>query len=139
MQVILMLLLFVVGILVKSVNSERYVVGEGYGWRSAPYPTYYEDWGKTIKLKPGDELEFRFQKPDDLLQIAKYDYYACSSNTPSRQYKDSPATAFLLIPGDYYFKSSNNTNCINGQRLYVNVAPPNEDKDKDHQPGVLKN
>ncbi|KAK4719673.1 hypothetical protein R3W88_018011 [Solanum pinnatisectum] len=128
MQVILILLLFVVGILVKSVNSERYVVGEGYGWRSAPYPTYYEDWGKTIKLKPGDELEFRFQKPDDLLQIAKYDYYACSSNTPSRQYKDN-----------YYFKSSNNTNCINGQRLYVNVAPPNEDKDKDHQPGVLKN
>ncbi|XP_055831361.1 early nodulin-like protein 3 [Solanum dulcamara] len=127
MQIILILLLFVIGILVKSVNSERYIVGEGYDSRSAPYPIYYEDWGKTIKLKPGDELEFRFQKPDDLLQIAKYDYYACSPNILSRQYKDSPATVFLLVPGDYFFKSSNNTNCINGQRLYVNVAAPNED------------
>lgn len=76
-------------------------------------------------------VEFRFQKPDDLLEIDKYEYYACHSNTPSRQYKDSPAIAFLLVPGDYFFKSSNNTNCINGQRLYVNVAAPNEAKDEE--------
>ncbi|XP_059300182.1 early nodulin-like protein 14 [Lycium barbarum] len=128
MQVTIALLLFaVVGTLMKSVNSERYIVGEGYGWRSAPYPTYYEDWAKTVKLKPGDELEFRFQKPDEVLEIGKYDYYACNSNTPSRHYKDSPAIVFLLVPGDYYFTSSNNNNCINGQKLYVYVPAPEDD------------
>lgn len=76
-------------------------------------------------------VEFRFQKPEDLLEIGKYNYYACNSNSLSRQYKDSPAIAFMLVPGDYYFKSSNNTNCINGQKLYVNVAAPIEDEADD--------
>lgn len=72
-------------------------------------------------------VAFRFEKPDDLLEIGKYNYYACNSNTPSRQYKDSPAIAFMLVPGDYFFKSSNNTNYITGQKLHVNVAAPMED------------
>ncbi|XP_015057429.1 cucumber peeling cupredoxin-like [Solanum pennellii] len=131
MHFIIILLLYVIGILINLVNSERYIVGEGYGWGPAPYPTYYQDWATTVKLKPGDQLEFRFQKPEDLLEIGKYNYYACNSNTLSRQYKDSPAIAFMLVPGDYYFKSSNNTNCINGQKLYVNVAAPIEDEADD--------
>lgn len=56
MQFIIILLLFVIGILTNSVNSERYIVGEGYGWRPAPYPAYYQDWAATVKLKPGDQL-----------------------------------------------------------------------------------
>ncbi|WMV54749.1 hypothetical protein MTR67_048134, partial [Solanum verrucosum] len=69
-------------------------------------------------------VEFRFQKPEDLLEIGKYNYYACNSSTPSKQYKDSPAIAFMLVPGDYFFNSGNYGSCINGQKLYVNVAAP---------------
>ncbi|OIT21569.1 hypothetical protein A4A49_35778 [Nicotiana attenuata] len=130
MQVAILLLFDVVGILMRSISSERYIVGEGYGWGSAPYPAYYQDWAKTVKLKAGDELEFRFEKPDDLLEIGKFDYYACTSNTVFRPYRESPAISFLLAPGEYYFKSSNNTNCINDQKLYVNAEAPNEDNDK---------
>ncbi|XP_016434501.1 early nodulin-like protein 3 [Nicotiana tabacum] len=130
MQVTILLLFVVVGILMRSISSERYIVGEGYGWRPAPYPSHYQDWANTVKFKAGDELEFRFEKPDDLLEIGKFDYYACTSNAVFRPYRESPATAFLLAPGEYYFKSSNNTNCINGQKLYVNAEAPNEDNDK---------
>ncbi|KAK6775894.1 hypothetical protein RDI58_026895 [Solanum bulbocastanum] len=73
------------------------------------------------------QTEFRFQKPKDLLEIGKYNYYACNSNTHSKQYKDSPAIAFMLVPGDYFFKSDNYGSCINGQKLYVNVAAIIED------------
>ncbi|WMV54757.1 hypothetical protein MTR67_048142, partial [Solanum verrucosum] len=67
-------------------------------------------------------VEFRFQKPEDLLEIGKYNYYACNSRTPSKQYKDKTRVVTMLVPGDYLFKSGNYRSCINGQKVYLNVT-----------------
>ncbi|KAG5576562.1 hypothetical protein H5410_056696 [Solanum commersonii] len=84
------------------------------------------------KLKEEEEdNEFRLQKPEDLLEIGKYNYYACNYSTSSKQYKNSPAIAFMLVPGDYFFKSGNYGSCINAQKLYENVAAPIEDDTAD--------
>lgn len=64
MQVTILLLFVVVGILMRSISLERYIVGEGYGWRPAPDPAYYQDWAKTVKLKAGDELGKTLTSPN---------------------------------------------------------------------------
>ncbi|KAA0058752.1 mucin-5AC [Cucumis melo var. makuwa] len=105
-----------------SAAQTVYTVGDSAGWTvPANGVAFYESWaaGKTFHV--GDSLGETGM--DEVSRVTKMGFDICSDdNEIGDSIETGPATIPLLSPGEYYFISSEDRHCQQGQKLAINVT-----------------
>ncbi|CAK9310398.1 unnamed protein product [Citrullus colocynthis] len=107
-----------------SAAQTVHTVGDSAGWRIPPNgAAFYGNWatGKTFRV--GDSLVFNFATGlDELTRVSKRSFDLCSDDDEiGDSIETGPATILLSSPGEYYFISSEDRHCQQGQKLAINV------------------
>ncbi|GKV27164.1 hypothetical protein SLEP1_g36367 [Rubroshorea leprosula] len=102
--------------------SKEFKVGNDLGWQqpTAANTSTYTDWAARKRFHVGDSLTFVYQN-DSVLEVDKWGYYHCNTETPISAFNDGNTVIELDRPGPFYFISRSQEHCKNGQRLEVLV------------------
>ncbi|CAK9310397.1 unnamed protein product [Citrullus colocynthis] len=108
-----------------SAAQTVHTVGDSAGWRIPPNGAdFYVTWaaGKTFRV--GDSLVFNFTTGlDEVTRVSKRSFDLCSDDDEiGDSIETGPATIPLSSPGEYYFISSEDRHCQQGQKLAINVT-----------------
>ncbi|XP_023004735.1 uncharacterized protein LOC111497949 [Cucurbita maxima] len=107
-----------------SAAQTVHVVGDSTGWRIPPTADFYAKWANGKNFTVGDSLVFNFTTDrDDVTRVPKASFNLCSDdNEIGDSIEIGPATILLSTAGEYYFISSEDTHCQQGQKLAINVT-----------------
>ncbi|KAM0013627.1 putative Phytocyanin domain, cupredoxin [Helianthus debilis subsp. tardiflorus] len=104
-------------------SAMEHAVGDDSGWVTPENPNFYADWAAKNTFTVGDTLLFDFYTGlHDVTPVIKEDYDRCSVTVPGATIKTGPATLNLYIPGDHYFISSMDGDCLYNQKLAIHVV-----------------
>ncbi|XP_010427599.1 PREDICTED: uncharacterized protein LOC104746846 [Camelina sativa] len=109
-------------VLFGSCSATVYTVGDSAGW-IAKEGLYYE-WAKEKVFYVGDSLVFKYDPyVNDVTQVwGALELEFCESSSPKAVYNTGHDVVTFTEPGDHYFISSNQAQCVLGQRLDVLVV-----------------
>ncbi|XP_010466850.1 PREDICTED: uncharacterized protein LOC104746982 [Camelina sativa] len=109
-------------VLFGSCSATVYTVGDSAGW-IAKEGLYYE-WAKEKVFYVGDSLVFKYDPyVNDVTQVwGALELEFCESSSPKAVYNTGHDVVTFTEPEDHYFISSNQAQCVLGQRLDVLVV-----------------
>ncbi|KGN45270.1 early nodulin-like protein 2 [Cucumis sativus] len=108
-----------------SAAQTVYTVGDSVGWTvPANGEVFYKTWAADKIFYVGDSLVFNFTTDkDEVARVTKMGFDMCSDdNEIGDSIETGPATISLLTPGEYFFISSEDRHCQQGQKLAINVT-----------------
>ncbi|KAI4335699.1 hypothetical protein L6164_014322 [Bauhinia variegata] len=124
-------MIFILGIavcaLLQNTNGQKvHTVGNELGWTIPPGgPIAYDTWASLQDFNVGDILLFNFTNGEqDVAQVTKEAFKTCNTTNPIWSSKNSPANFTLSAAGEYYFTSTIDRHCVQGQRLAIHVPGP---------------
>ncbi|XP_061361979.1 early nodulin-like protein 14 [Gastrolobium bilobum] len=120
----LVIMTLVVCALLQNTDAEKvHVVGGDLGWRiPLGVPIVYDAWASLQDFNVGDILLFNFTNGEqDVARVTKEAYLICNTTNPISLKKTSPANFTLDTAGDYYFISTLDQHCLEGQKLAIHV------------------
>ncbi|XP_010050045.1 umecyanin [Eucalyptus grandis] len=104
--------------------ATEYVVGDSRGWTASPNITvgYYDEWAANKTFMGGDTLKFVWNGTHNVAFVTKEEYDNCTKVISV--FQGGVAFSYTLpadANGPYYFISTVDSDCENGQKLAINV------------------
>ncbi|KAG2258841.1 hypothetical protein Bca52824_078135 [Brassica carinata] len=110
-------------VLLSSCSARVYKVGDSEGW-TAKDDVYYA-WAETDhkEFQVGDSLVFKYDPIiNDVTHVSgSLEYEFCDYSSPKAVYNTGHDVVTLTEPGFHYFITSNQGQCVLGQKLEVLV------------------
>ncbi|XP_057440558.1 blue copper protein 1a-like [Lotus japonicus] len=118
----LILVALIASIFSTMAVAEDFIVGDHNGWTTW---FDYKTWTANKVFRVGDTLTFKYSAwKDNVIRVNGSDFISCSVPKTAQVWNSGHDTILLTSPGRRWYISGAANHCKSGQKLFINVLPP---------------